>query len=81
VCGYRSGMLAATPRWERLLVLAPVFVAGAGLVLGVLILLGRALADSLRDVKHKSWIVVAGLALVGAIVLLTYLGISLPKEE
>lgn len=74
-------MLVATPRWERLVALAPVFVFGAGLVIAVLILLGRAFADSIRGVKHKSWLVVAGLALLGAIVLLTYLGISLPKEE
>ena len=74
-------MLVAAARWERLVALAPVFVAGVGLVAAVLVLLGRAFVDSVRDVKHKSWIVVAGLALLGAIALLTYLGISLPKEE
>jgi hypothetical protein len=73
-------MLAATPRWERLLTLAPVFVIGAGVVAAVLILLVRAFADSVRDVKHKRliWVGVAGL--VGAVVVLTYLGVNLPKE-
>jgi len=73
-------MLAATPRWERLLTLAPVFVIGAGVVAAVLILLVRAFADSVRDVKHKRliWVGVAGL--VGAVLVLTYLGVSLPKE-
>jgi len=73
-------MLAATPRWERLVTLAPVFVIGAGVVAAVLILLVRAFADSIRDVKHKRliWVGVAGL--VGAVVVLTYLGVNLPKE-
>ncbi|HUK43963.1 MAG TPA: hypothetical protein VLV28_01585 [Gaiellaceae bacterium] len=73
-------MLAATPRWERLLTLAPVFVIGAGVVAAVLILLVRAFADSVRDVKHKRliWVGVAGL--VGAVLVLTYLGVNLPKE-
>lgn len=60
--------------------LAPVFVIGAGIVLGVLILLGRAFATSVRESGHKRAIL-AGLAvIVGAVVVLTYLGVSLPKE-
>ena len=38
-------MIASAPHWQRLVVLAPVFLIGAGLVLGVLILLGRAFAQ------------------------------------
>ncbi len=74
-------MLASTPAWERFAYLAPVFVAGGGLVLAVLILLGRAFADAIRGLKHKRLVLAASIALLGVIVLLTYLGISLPKEE
>lgn len=73
-------MLAATEGWQRLLILAPAFVIGAGLVAAVLILLIRAFLESVRDVEHKRVIWVGALALVGVVVLLTYLGVELPKE-
>ena len=73
-------MLAETPRWEQLLTLAPVFVVGIGIVAAVLILLVRAFADSIRDFPHKRLLWLGALALVGAVVLLTYLGVNLPKE-
>ena len=72
--------MLATARWERLLTLAPVFVVGVGVVGAVLILLGRAFADSIRDVENKRLIVAGGVVLVGLVVLLTYLGVNLPKE-
>jgi hypothetical protein len=74
-------MPGATARWERLVALAPIFVIGAGLVVAVLILLGRAFADSFRGSAHKRLLILGLIALVGVVVLLTYLGISLPKEE
>jgi hypothetical protein len=74
-------VLASTPQWQRLLVLAPVYVVGAGLVAAVLILLGRAFADSVRESGHTRLIIVGVVALVGVVMLLTYLGVSLPKEE
>jgi hypothetical protein len=73
-------MLVATARWERLLTLAPVFLVGIGLVAAVLILLGRAFADSIRDVQNKRLIALGGVVLLGLVVLLTYLGVNLPKE-
>jgi hypothetical protein len=73
-------MLAETARWERLLVLAPVFVIGAGLVLAVLILLVRAFIDSVRDVRHKEILWIGGLGIIVIVVVLTILGINLPKE-
>jgi hypothetical protein len=73
-------MLAATPRWERLLTLAPVFVLGIGLVAAVLILLGRAFIDSLKDVENKRILVLGGVALVVVVAILTYLGVNLPRE-
>lgn len=62
-------------------VLAPVFVAGTGLVVAVLILLGRAFADSWRETSHKRLIVVSMIGLVGVVIVLTYLGVNLPNTE
>ncbi len=73
-------MLAETPRWERLLTLVPVFVVGAGLVIAVLILLIRAFMDSISEVRHKRVLWVGAAALVAFVVVLTYLGVNLPKE-
>jgi hypothetical protein len=73
-------MVASAPHWQRLLVLAPVFIIGGGLVLGVLILLGRAFAHSVRESGHKRVIVAGLIALAGAVVVLTYLGVELPRE-
>jgi len=73
-------MLAATEGWQRVLILAPAIVIGAGLVAAVLILLVRAFLDSIRDMKHKRLVWVGAAALVGVVVLLTYLGVQLPKE-
>jgi hypothetical protein len=73
-------MTAATEGWPRLLILAPVFVIGVGLVAAVLILLVRAFLDSVREIEHKRVIWIGTLALVGVVVLLTYLGVELPKE-
>jgi hypothetical protein len=73
-------MVASTPHWQRLVVLAPVFIIGAGLVLGVLILLGRAFKHSVRESGHQRVIIAGLIALAGAVVFLTYLGIELPRE-
>jgi hypothetical protein len=73
-------MVASAPHWQRLVTLAPVFIIGAGLVLGVLILLGRAFAHSIRESGHKRVIVAGLIALAGAVVVLTYLGVELPRE-
>jgi hypothetical protein len=73
-------VLASAPHWQRLVTLAPVFVIGVGLVLAVLILLGRAFAASVRESGHQRLIFLGVVALVGVVVLLTYLGVELPKE-
>jgi hypothetical protein len=73
-------MIASAPHWQRLLVLAPVFIIGGGLVAGVLIVLGRAFAASVRESGHKRLIVAGLVALAGAVVVLTYLGVELPRE-
>jgi hypothetical protein len=58
----------------------PAAIVGAGLVGAVFILLGRAFADSVRESGHPRLIIGGLVALAGVIVLLTYLGVSLPKE-
>jgi hypothetical protein len=72
-------VLAAT-RWEHLVIWLPAFVVGAGLVGAVFILLGRAFAASVRESGHPRVIIGGLVALAALIVLLTYLGVSLPKE-
>ncbi|HEV7639707.1 MAG TPA: hypothetical protein VGO39_02425 [Gaiellaceae bacterium] len=72
-------VLAATS-WERLVVLVPAFIVGAGLVAGVFILLGRAFAVTVRESRHPRLIIGGLVVLAGTIVVLTYLGVNLPKE-
>jgi hypothetical protein len=73
-------VVGSAPQWQRIIILAPAIVIGAGLVLGVLILLGRAFASSVRESGHKRAIIAGLVALAGAIVVLTYLGVELPRE-
>jgi hypothetical protein len=74
-------VIASAPEWQRLIVLAPVLIVGAGIVAGVLILLGRAFVDTWRDSPHKRLIIAGLIALCAVVVLLTYLGVSVPNEE
>ncbi len=60
--------------------LLPALIVGAGIVLGVLILLGRAFAASVRESGHPRWILGGALVLVAAVALLTWLGVQLPRE-
>jgi hypothetical protein len=73
-------MLASAPDWQRYVVLLPVFVIGAGVVIAVLIILGRALASSVRESGHQRLVIGALVALAGLVAILTYLGIELPRE-
>ena len=81
-----AAVIASLTAWllglslERILLLAPALVIGTGLVLGVLIVLGRAAAESIRELRRPR--LVLGL-IVGGIVLLAILsviGIELPRE-
>jgi hypothetical protein len=73
-------VLAAEPLWQRLIILAPALVVGGGLVAAVMILLGRAFADTARESGHQRLIYVGLVLLAGVIGLLTYLGVELPRE-
>jgi len=70
----------AASRLERLVVLLPALVVGIGLVTGVFILLGRAFAATIRESEHPRLIYGGVLVLVGAVALLTWLGVELPRE-
>jgi hypothetical protein len=72
-------LLLATD-WARAIVWLPALVVGVGLVAGVMILLGRAFVATVREAGHPR-LLLGGLAVVvGAVVLLTWLGVDLPKE-
>jgi TM2 domain-containing membrane protein YozV len=73
-------VIAAASSWERLVIWLPALVVGTGLLGAVLILLGRAFAATIRESGHPRWIYGGLAALVAAVVLLTYLGVSLPRE-
>ncbi len=72
-------VLAAT-RWEHLIIWLPAAIVGIGLVAGVFILLGRAFAATVRESGHPRLIFAGLAALVCVVVLLTYLGVQLPRE-
>lgn len=73
-------VIVAASSWERLVIWLPALVVGIGLVGAVLILLGRAFAASVRESGHPRWIYGGLAALVGLVVVLTWLGVSLPRE-
>ncbi len=73
-------LLASSSPWVRLVIWLPALVIGAGVVLGVLILLGRAFAATVRESGHPRWILGGFVALLGVVVVLTLLGVSLPRE-
>jgi hypothetical protein len=72
--------VVAASRWEHLVLWLPAAIVGLGLVGAVFILLGRAFAATVRESRHPRLIIGGLVALTGVIVLLTYLGVSLPKE-
>jgi hypothetical protein len=72
--------LLAASDVERWIVLLPALVVGAGLIAGVLILLGRAFVVTVRESGHPRLIYLGLVGLAAAIVILTYLGVELPRE-
>jgi hypothetical protein len=73
-------VLAAASSLERLVIWLPALVVGIGLVGMVMILLGRAFAATVRESGHPKWIYGGLVALVGVVMVLTWLGVSLPRE-
>ncbi len=73
-------LLLATSSWERAIVWLPAGVVGVGMVLACMILLGRAFMDSVRHWGHPRWLAAGAVFLLLAVVVLTYLGVELPRE-
>ena len=73
-------LLADASTWERVVILAPALVIGGGLVLGVMILLGRAFMATVRESGHPRVLWGGVAVIVGLVVLLTWLGVDLPRE-
>jgi hypothetical protein len=73
-------LLLATSTLVKVVIWLPALLVGTGIVGAVLILLGRAFAASVRESGHPRLIAGGLVALVGVVVVLTYLGISLPRE-
>jgi hypothetical protein len=65
---------------ERTIVWLPAIVVAVGLLGAVSILLGRAFVVTVRESGHPRWVLGGLVALVGAIVVLTWLGVELPRE-
>ncbi len=74
-------VIAAVPYWQRLIILLPTFVIGGGLIVGILILMGRAFKQFFDELGHKRLIWVGIAVVVASVLVLTWFGISLPKEE
>jgi hypothetical protein len=73
-------VVASTPVWQRLIILAPAIVVSVGVLAVILMLLGRAFVQSVRDSGHRR-LIYAGLGVLAVfIVVLTYLGVELPRE-
>ena len=65
---------------ERAGLLAPVLVIGVGAVAGLAVFWGRIGWDSLKRARHPRLLVAGGLAFVALLVVLTLLGVKLPRE-
>ena len=66
--------------WEKFVIWIPALVVGVGIVGAVLILLGRAFMDSVREWGHPRLLAAGAVALVAIVAVLTWLGVSLPRE-
>jgi len=75
-----SLVVAAAPLWQRLIILTPAFLIGGGIILATGIVLVRAMAQTVRESGHPRWFYAGFVVLAGAIALLTYLGVELPRE-
>ena len=65
---------------ERAILLAPVLVVGVAAVAGLFVFWGRVGWQSLRESRRPKLIVALAVGFVALIVLLTVLGVELPRE-
>jgi hypothetical protein len=87
VSGLVVGVLVIVVAWalelplERVTVLAPVVVVCAAAVAGLAVFWTRAALESIREARHPRVMVGVILATVVLVVILTLLGIELPREH
>jgi len=74
-----TAWLLAWP-FEKAAYLAPVIVVGGAAAVGLVILWGKIAFNSLRESPHPRRIVAFWLLGLGLLVLLTVLGVKLPRE-
>jgi hypothetical protein len=65
---------------ERAVYLAPVIVVGFAALAGLLILWGKVALQQLRESKRPRLVLTLWLVALGLLVLLSYLGVELPRE-
>ena len=65
---------------ERAVYLAPVIVVGFAAAAGLLILWGKVALQQLRETRRPKLVLAIWLAAIGLIVLLSVLGVELPRE-
>jgi hypothetical protein len=65
---------------ERAVYLAPVIVVGFAAVAGLLILWGKVAIQGLRETKRPRLVLALWVAGIGLLVLLSVLGVELPRE-
>ena len=79
-------VLVAATAWimawplEKAVYLAPVIVVGSAAAVGLLILWGKVAIQSLKESKRPKLVLALWLAGLALLVLLSYLGVKLPKE-
>ena len=65
---------------ERAVYLAPVIVVGFAALAGLLILWGKVALQQLRESRRPRLVLALWLLAIGLLVLLSYLGVELPRE-
>jgi len=65
---------------ERAVYLAPVIVIGFAALAGLLILWGKVALQQLRESRRPRLVIALWLLALGLLVLLSYLGVELPRE-
>jgi hypothetical protein len=65
---------------ERAIYLAPVIVVGFAAAAGLVILWGKVAIQQLRETRRPKLVLAAWLVAIGLIVLLSILGVELPRE-
>lgn len=66
---------------ERAVYLAPVILVGFAAVVGLVLLWGKVVVQSLRESRRPKLVLALWLAGIALIVLLTVIGVELPREE